>query len=120
MPIKMVKFNGRTVTTLHDDRLAGMMTKAGAVKIERASNVEFALVDQMTQWDVVLSDHELNGAFKGMVVLSDSEAIERWRAKELAVAGQYRGFPTRREALDVEVAFLNNLMKGGQHAPRKA
>ena len=73
------------VTTLYNDTLPDL----GPRKIARASHVE----PGETGWDVVLTDHPRNGKYKGHVV--------------------GRGYPTRREALDAEVDFINqHILKG--------
>ena len=75
---------------MYEDSLHAM----GKVKaVARASHVEPSLDDG---WDVTLSDDPRNGEYKG------------------AFIGNY---PTRREALEAEVAFINaNILEGVNYA----
>lgn len=76
------------IQTLYDDCLHDLGVP---LNVGRASNVE----PGENGWDVVLTDDERNGAFKGYVV--------------------GRGYTRREDALDAEVAFINkNILAGGK------
>lgn len=69
------------VTTLFADDLPDL----GEVQVGRASHVEPGLVPGSKGWDVVLSDHPLNGEHAGKVIASGVPLNQRQHALDLEV-----------------------------------
>lgn len=69
------------VLTLHADDLPDL----GVETARRASHVEPGLLPGSSGWDVVLSDHPLNGEHAGRVIARDVPINQRKRALDLEV-----------------------------------
>lgn len=99
--------NGQMVNLYNDlDPLAH--SKSLQREVTRASNVE---PDGRGGWSVQFSNDELNEGWKGCWLVVAGSALERVMyptgIEQLATS-----FPTRREALDAEVAFLMEKLVG--------
>lgn len=103
--VLVVSESGDQVTTLYDDHLPDL---GRTLEIKRASYVEYEQVPGSGGWDVEIA----LGKFAGLIVLNPNEAILAGEAENRARNGAYRGFKTRQEALEVEVAFLNKHVLG--------
>jgi hypothetical protein len=78
------------IRTLYSDDLRKL---GGTMQIGRASVIE---PNEKGLWSVVLTDHPLNGQYKGQVVAVDLES--------------------REEALKIEVDYINTHILGKDHA----
>jgi len=105
---KLMIIDNEGIVTLYSDDLVGL----GEPKIERASNVEFGIVPGSKGWDVVLTAAPRNGIYAHMVIVDASTAIRQDEAARGLADGTYKPFTTRQAALDVEVAFIQNMILG--------
>lgn len=78
-----IKISGGSVEFLHDDQLYGHLAKHGAATAKRASHVEPSTINGEVRWTADMSPSN------GSILDNDG-----------------KGYKTRKEALDAEVAWL--------------